>query len=209
MTSKLALSNFEWRDYVLPFFIPDQEHVRRLYGQGPSAPFPYWSRLWPSAIAMSRFLVDHPVYVEGKNVLELAAGLGLPSLVAAGKAREVCCSDYLPEPLAVAAQSIRHNQIHNIHCRMLNWHMLPAALNPDLLLLSDINYNPSEFAILLTVINRFLSKGSSVLLSTPQRLMARPFIEQLLHYCTEKTEMLIDFAGEKTMISLFLLKRAG
>lgn len=45
--------------------------------------FPYWSKCWPSAIALSNFIAKNQALIQDKQVLELATGLGLPSLVAA------------------------------------------------------------------------------------------------------------------------------
>ena len=62
--------------------------------------FPYWSKVWPSAEALALFILQHPEYIAGKMVVELGAGLGLPSLVAAQMAASVLCTDYEPEAVA-------------------------------------------------------------------------------------------------------------
>lgn len=205
MVSKLERRDFKWLDKQLSFYAPEQGHVRQLYLQDQSLPFPYWARLWPSATAMARFLVEHPHLVQNKKVLELAAGLGLPSLIAAGYAREVCCSDYLPEPLQVVAQSASHNGLKNIHCEMLDWHYLPATLDADILLLSDVNYDPAVFETLYNVLQRFLNTGTIIILSTPQRLMAKGFIESLLPYCNSKTDITVADGEGTANISVFVL----
>ena len=41
-----------------------------------------WSVLWPSAIATSEELARQPELVQGKRVVELGSGLGLPGIVA-------------------------------------------------------------------------------------------------------------------------------
>ncbi len=205
MLSKLERRDFEWLNKQLSFFVPEQAHVRELYLQDKSLPFPYWARLWPSAIAMARFLVEHPHHVQNKKVLELAAGLGLPSLLAAGYAGEVCCSDYLPEPLQVVQQSASLNGLKNIHCKILDWHHLPQTLSADTLLLSDVNYDPAVFGTLYAILQRFLSAGTLVIVSTPQRLMAKDFIERLLPYCKSKTDMIIADGEADTVISVFVL----
>src|SRR5688572_33367426 len=54
--------------------------------------FPYTtlfrSQVWPSAIALSEFIVSNQQLVHNKNILELGAGLGLPSLVASKRSEE-------------------------------------------------------------------------------------------------------------------------
>ena len=62
--------------------IPDPEYVKQKYEDTrtihPDEPFPYWTRLWPSSIALSEFITDNRDYVRNKSVLEIGGGLGLP-----------------------------------------------------------------------------------------------------------------------------------
>lgn len=205
MIFELELRQFEWNGHQQSLYVPNQDQVRHLHRQNATAPFPYWARLWPAAIAMGRWLVDNKSLLQNKKVLELAAGLALPSLIAARYADEVCCTDYLPDPLEVVARSITHNQLTSIQCQLLNWHHLPADIRTDILLLSDVNYHPSEFDALMNVIRHFLDNGTRIVLTTPQRLAAKPFIEKLLPFCTTQKEMAIDHEGSSTIISLLQL----
>eukprot|EP00756_Hemistasia_phaeocysticola_P065769 Hpha_TRINITY_DN8777_c0_g1::TRINITY_DN8777_c0_g1_i1::g.45336::m.45336 len=43
---------------------------------------PYWDYLWPGGWAVSRFLVQHPVYVQGKVVVDVGTGSGVAALTA-------------------------------------------------------------------------------------------------------------------------------
>jgi EEF1A N-terminal glycine/lysine methyltransferase len=59
-------------------------------------------RLWTGSRVLARYFEDHPDLVAGKTVLELGAGAGLPSLVAAiCRARKAVVTDY-PDPDLVA-----------------------------------------------------------------------------------------------------------
>lgn len=210
ITHFLHHQTYQWDTVQLELCVPDAGYVQRLYRDqkhhNPQTPFPYWTQVWPAALAMAAFLVRHPVYVQEKKVLELAAGLGLPSLVAAQWASEVQCSDYLPDAVDVMQQSVTRNALTNVTPRVLDWHHLPADLTADVLLVSDINYDPSQFPVLFSVLNDFLAKGTTILLSTPQRLMAKPFVEQLLALSGSREEITVMHHGEKVVISLFVLK---
>lgn len=198
---------FTWKDTTVNLLVPDEEEVCLMYNRAPSTEFPYWARLWPSAYALARFIVENNEYVAGKRVLELAAGVGLPSLVAALSAAEVCCSDYLPEAIELIQQSVELNRFANMHCELLNWHHLPETIQADVLLLSDINYDPAEFEVLYAVLTTFLDKGTTIILTTPQRLMARAFIERLLPRCTRNEELLIQQdTGTAVRISCLVLQ---
>ena len=172
-----------------------------------SAIIPYWAKLWPSALALGSYIAGHPQLIVGKKVLELAAGLGLPGIVAAHLASEVVISDYAPEAVVTIRSSVELNGLGNVQCQVIDWNSLPPDLESEVILLSDINYDPAAFEVLYDVLQDFLAKGSTLILATPQRLMAKPFIERLLPDCVEQDEQLIQLNGESAFISLFVLAR--
>lgn len=211
MGPELTLQNITIGNTTVKLYVPPPEHIKDAYLKHKSGnegtPFPYWARLWPAAIALSEFIVKHPDYLAGKEVLELAAGLGLPSLVAAPYSSSICCSDYLPEALEVVNKSIAANNLSNVYTRLLDWNNLPQDIVPDVLLLSDINYDPLEFNTLQMVLIDFINRDTTILLSSPQRLMAKSFIEQLLPWSTYNQEITVTHNGATTIISVFVLKK--
>ncbi len=82
MKIPLLLQNIELPGLHIEIFVPDPDFIRTAWKES-ALDFPYWSRIWPAAYSLSSFLLERPELIKGKNVLELAAGLGLPSLVAA------------------------------------------------------------------------------------------------------------------------------
>ncbi|THU34970.1 methyltransferase domain-containing protein [Niastella caeni] len=210
MSLSLQLQHVVRPGYTIDLFVPNAQEVQNNYFRQKQVqaqvPFPHWTKLWPAALAMGDFIYKHPELVQNKNVLELAAGLGLPSFMAARYAKTVCCSDYLEEAVATMAKSARHLQLPHVTCQVLDWNQLPDDLTADVLLLSDINYDPDQFDQLYQVMQRFLQQGTVILLTTPQRLMAKPFIEKLLPFCRQQYEMSIYYIQEHTPISLLVLE---
>lgn len=197
------------RSYRL--YVPDIASVKSSYENqrhgDPAAPFPYWARVWPSAMALSTFIVQYPSFIAGKKVLEMAAGLGLPSLVAAHAATSVHCTDMDADAMALAAASAAESQLNNMHCQVLNWDHIPADLYADTVLLSDVNYEPDAFETLHRMIQHFLALGATMLLASPQRLMAVAFINTLQQYVQQHTVMEVQDEGAITPISVFVLRR--
>jgi len=210
MPLSLQLQHLERPGYTIDIFVPDAQEVQAHYFKQKqvqvNVPFPHWTKLWPAALAMADFLHQHPELVQNKNVLELAAGLGLPAFVAARYAKTVSCSDYLQEAVDTMGQSVQHLQLFNVSCQLLDWSHLPNELTTDILLLSDINYDPGQFDQLYQVLQRFLQQGTTILLTTPQRLMAKPFIEKLLPFCKQQHEMTVLYNQVNTPISLLVLQ---
>ncbi len=191
-------------------YIPDAEKLPALYQlqleQDAAAPFPYWASLWPSGIALASYLQQHPHWVKDKNVAELAAGVGLPSVVAAGYAKQVWCSDWAAPAVEVAKLNVQLHHRTNMLTEVCDWNKLPADFNPEVVLLSDVNYEPAVFEDLLSVLLDLLHKGITLMLSTPQRLMARSFIERLLPFVIEQVEEMVEEAGKQVFINVYVLK---
>jgi predicted nicotinamide N-methyase len=204
MELPLHLQTISIKDKRLGILVPDAEETQKAYHSG-QIPFPYWSKIWPASIALSQFILGNPKLFTGKKVVELAAGLGLPSIAAASIVNSVHCTDKAPEAIAVVEKTIRHLGIHNITTECLDWNKIEKFPEADLILMSDVNYDPSCFPVLQKLFLASLVKGSAILLSTPQRLMAKDFITPLLPYITIQTSIEIFWENQLHPISIFLL----
>jgi predicted nicotinamide N-methyase len=203
MNFPLQLQVVELDGTSVSLYVPLPESVQEAYQHG-KIDFPFWSQVWPSAKALASFILQFPHYVGDKEVLEIAAGLGLPSIVAAGFAKKLTCTEYAGEALPALRQSAAG--LPHVHVMQADWNQLPPHLSPDVLLLSDINYDPTAFEQLKNVIHHFLQKGTVILLSTPQRLMAKPFIEPLLHFCIQQETINIEHQSAIVPISVLVLR---
>jgi predicted nicotinamide N-methyase len=204
----LNIHTIEIGSIKVDMYVPDSESVRKTYAadkiRDTETPFPFWAKIWPSAFALAEYLNGNPDIIKGKKVLELAGGLGLPSMVAAMYAEHVCYSDYIQNAVDVAKKNMELNQLANVDCRVYNWHHLPEDLSADILLLSDINYEPMEFDQLVVVCEKFLSSGTTIILSTPGRIMAKDFIDRLDKWRNEKSEMTVN---SENPVYIYVLKQ--
>lgn len=209
MNLSLIISTYKILARNISLYVPEPEKIVESFNEDKSgnafAAAPYWARVWPASIAMAIYIEKNKELFIGKKILELAAGLGLPSLLAANYASEVCCSDYLEEALSVIQSSIELNGITNMHCRLIDWNDIPSGVTVDILLLSDINYEPAEFDTLFLVLQKFIQQGTSVILTTPQRLMAKPFITRLIPFIKHQEEISVTNNAQQSFISLYVL----
>ena len=202
--AQARLQTIQLQQGEVQIFVPDADAVYESYRRG-EIPFPYWSKIWPAAIALTEFVLQYPFLVENKNVIELGAGLGLPSLVAARFATKVVCTDHSTEAVAFANLSASHNRLTNFHAHRLDWNEMANDSRADIMLLSDINYEPLAFDALMKLVFSFLDKGKTILLSTPQRLMAKDFIMAILPFTKQQEERIVFWEGVEAPISLFVL----
>lgn len=206
MPHPAILQQFLINTQAIEIFVPDPVFLKDEYkSKQANADSLYWARVWPSAIGLCIFLQENLQYIKDKNVLELAAGPGLPGIFLAPYAQQVCISDIEPQAVALMQQSAIHHQLKNVSCGVIDWNDLQDVPLPEVILLSDINYEPAQFKQLLLVIHYFLDKRCTIILSTPQRLMAKEFINQLLVFCKEQTVIEVNLEDRKTTISVFVL----
>ena len=192
-------------------YIPDYEQVKEVYASllklDPTTPFPFWAKLWPSSIALHNVLKAHPHLIQNKHVLEIGAGIGLPSLMMAGIAKSIQISDYDKEAVALLQKNIEHLQLQNADALQLDWNNVPKNMNPDVVILSDVNYDPTQFDPLVTLIDTFIQQGCTIILSTPQRIMASPFVQKLEASIIERYEAMVDENGIPKEISILVLSK--
>jgi predicted nicotinamide N-methyase len=186
-------------------FVPEPDAVEAAYRQAKIGS-PYWSQVWPAAIALSEFIMAHPVYVKQKRVLELGAGLGLPSFIASEHAASVLCTDVAREAIDTVQRTAAYHSLINFETGVFDWLHLPEGLDVDVLLLSDINYDLPALGAVRKMINAFLASNTTILLSTPQRLMGREFISGLLPYCVHQEERIVPHAGTDVSITVMVLR---
>ena len=70
----------------------------------------------------------------------------------------------------------------------------------------DVNYESAVFDELLAVLEYFLQHKITIVISTPQRLIAKPFISRLLPYCTQQWNCGILLNRNETGVSVFVLE---
>ncbi len=211
----ITSQTYHFNEKTIRVLIPDNFLIQQQYLQekerAEKEPYyiinpPYWAKIWPASIALCKFIAANTHYIQEKNVAEIAAGLGLPSLLAAHYAKEVHCSDYNIDAVETIRQSIAINHLNNVFASLLDWQHIPHHFNPDTLLLSDVNYEPEAFAILYKLIINLLNKGTTIILSTPQRLVAKSFVEQLLPYCILQEDYNIEDGITNWGTTVFVLK---
>lgn len=193
-------------DQNLEISMPPPDYIQQSYAHNKNAA--YWAQVWPAAIGLCMFLQQHKKYVADQQVLELAAGLGLPGLYTASFARQVTISDKEALAADYVKRSAAQLQLHNVIAKTLDWKDAVTQPLPDVVLLSDVNYEPEVFTELKKVIDHFLQHNITVIISTPQRLVAKPFITALLLYVAQQWNSTVTLNGVETEVSVFVLRQA-
>jgi len=152
-------------------------------------------RTWEASLHLAQYLHSHPSLVQGRSVIELGAGMGLLSILAAGPlgARHVLATDGLPYVVEHMEKNIHRNErtVLNPRCtvetKVLDWadsepQSLEDTLSPrdgdlpryDLILGADITYNPEIAPVLaqllkVLMVDVFAENGIEALISATVR----------------------------------------
>lgn len=131
-------------------------------------PPPYWAFAWAGGQALARYLLDHPELVEGRRVLDVAAGSGLVAIAAArAGAADVTASDV--DPLAAAAIAL-NAAANGVTVSVLPRDVLTGDGSPaDVVLAGDAFYEQPLAARIIAFLERAQARGAVVLAGDPGR----------------------------------------
>jgi predicted nicotinamide N-methyase len=138
---------------------------------------PYWAELWPSGVALARFV--SALDLAGGQVLELGCGLALPSLAAASVRAEVLATDWAPEALGLVAANAAANGLR-VETALVDWHAAPppGLCSFDVVLAADVLYEERNAAPLLSLLDATVSGSGKAIVADPGRRHARAFFER-------------------------------
>jgi predicted nicotinamide N-methyase len=149
---------------------------------------PYWAELWPSGPVLAQVVGE--LVPAGVSVLELGAGLGLPSLAAALNGADVLATDWAAEAVELLCRNAERNGIV-LRAACVRWDE-PALLLHEapwhLVVGADLLYERRNADLLLELLPQL---GRDVLLADPGRPFAKGFLER----AAERWHVETDAAG--------------
>ena len=163
---KLTFDRLEVGDKRLRLLkIADLEEF--LAGKDPFAnvsEFPFWIRLWDAAMVLA-YVLGSQKDTEGKQLLELGAGLGAPGLAAAAAGYTVTLSDYEDiimdfQRVSAAASGLR--EIQFVH---LDWLDTQTLGTFDVLAGAEILFRDVFFQPLLNIFSTLLKPNGTIFLA--------------------------------------------
>nr|XP_027327234.2 methyltransferase-like protein 23 isoform X2 [Anas platyrhynchos] len=125
----------------------------------------YGLYVWPCAAVLAQFVWSRRGALPGRRVLELGAGVSLPGIVAAKCGAEVLLSDSeeLPQCLENCRRSCLMNALPHVPVLGITWgRMSPQLLSlppVDVILGSDVFFDPKDFEDILTTVYFLLEKN--------------------------------------------------
>lgn len=171
---------------------------------------PYWADLWHSALALSQYLTENDIIKPCLNVTEIGCGLGVPGIVAAKLGGNVTLTDYMQETLDFLAINWKQNFDVPLQASLLDWRNPDPHFQADLLLASDVAYEKRAFDVLPKAIKILSKPGGRIILTEPQRKIAKPFLKTLetdINYSISKSVIEVKWNDFYKKINILDLKR--
>ena len=171
---------------------PYQLLDRMLEKEEQSVRFPYWAEVWPSSLALGRWILEvagddesdsDPTFGPPPNsgeVLELGCGLGLLGICLARAGWQVKATDFVEDALIFASHNAANNgSSGRFRVAYLDWRR-PVGSPVRCIVGADLVYEKSNHRPLDNLLRQLLLPGGRFLLADPRRPAARYFCQILI-----------------------------
>jgi predicted nicotinamide N-methyase len=156
---------------------------------------------------LARAMLHQPF--QGKRILEIGCGIALPSIVLKHLGGDITASDYHPLAQPFLIENASLNSLDPIHFKPGDWNAENTNLGQfDLIIGSDVLYEPQHIELLSSFINDHSSSQVDVVIVDPGRGSHRAFAREMerleyLHTWTDLTDYPIEGIKPKGLILYF------
>jgi predicted nicotinamide N-methyase len=130
--------------------------------------FPLWAKIWKASWVLSAYLADMPVEPD-KRFLEIGAGVGLVSIVAASSGHRITMTEYNPDALTFAHANAHLNNCPGLPIQKLDWHRPQLSGKFDTIVASEVTYLQADFSSLIQLFRSYLQPRGQIILASEMR----------------------------------------
>jgi len=167
-----------------------------------SALWPLFGQIWPSGIILANLMSSYKI--SGKRILEVGCGIGLASLVLNNRMANITSTDYHPSVEGFLKFNTKLNEDREIPYIRTDWSDKDDKLGKfDLIIGSDLLYEPNHFKILSNFINHHSKKACEVIIIDPNRGYKNKFTKEMLSLgfdsvqtVAETSNNILDYKGK-------------
>jgi predicted nicotinamide N-methyase len=140
---------------------------------------PYWAELWPSALALARYLSERDL--AGTRAIELGCGVGLATVLALARGARVLATDHYEAALEFTAHNARTNLDLEPEVGVLDWREtdMGGIGTFDMVFAADVLYERKNAAALADLVPELLVQGGEAIIADPRRDEASIFLEAM------------------------------
>lgn len=175
-----------------------------------SAQWSLFGQVWPVGKLLAEAM--DTADMEGKRMLELGCGIGLPSLVLERRGAQVVATDIHPLAEPFLAYNSALNGLPSVHFRQLDWEKpLPSLGDFDKIIGSDLLYERDHPALLASVIARHARPVAEVVITDAGRGHTSAFSREMaaLGFDVEESHHPLEDKDGNTIRARLLRYRRG
>ncbi|MFW5730059.1 MAG: class I SAM-dependent methyltransferase [Desulfonatronovibrionaceae bacterium] len=189
-----------------------EEFWAKMTGENPAEEdhIPYWTEIWPAAVALGEYLYQKAREIKGRVCLDLGCGLGLTTLVAAECGARAVGADFQRPALDFARQNAFLNNTRPLGLVQMDWNspcFAPGTL--DFIWGADILYETRFFFPLAGFFKEHLQAGTRIWLADPVRNISPGIWERFANKgfaAVIKSEAEINAPGQKATVRLMEIR---
>jgi predicted nicotinamide N-methyase len=184
-------------DEAVPLWMKTEEELGAM-----GLPPPFWAFAWAGGQALGRYVLDHPMVVKGKRVLDFASGSGLVAIAAAkAGAADVTASDIDAFAIAAIGVNAAENGVA-IGPRLES--LIGADDGWDVVLAGDIAYEKDFAGAAMDWLASLARRRATVLIGDPHRsYLPLDRLDCVIEYSVPVTRELEDSEIKRTGVFHF------
>ena len=169
--------------------------------------FPLWAKIWPASWVLAGHLADMPV-ASSKKILEIGAGIGLVSIVAAAFGHSITMTDSNPDALQFARANAVINGCPHLPIQMLDWNNPLLKDTVDCIVASEVTYSRENIQPLLRLFKSCLQPKGEVILAGEIKRVSKDFYQQMeSNFKIRAQKKILRSDGEEIAVFLLCLNR--
>jgi len=160
-----------------------------------SATWPLFGVLWPSGLMLAEIMSTRDI--AGLDILELGCGLGLASMITNRRGGRITASDYHPLAAEFMVENTKLNDMQTTQFKHCDWNKPVTGMGQfDLIIGSDLLYEPDHPQLLSRFIDVHARLGASVIIVDPGRRQMSKFRKHMSQLGYDSSN---DVASASTM----------
>lgn len=130
--------------------------------------FPLWAKIWKASWVLSGYLAELPPDAN-QRLLEIGAGVGLVSIVAATFGHQITMTEYNSDALNFARANACLNNCPDLPIKKLDWNHPGPKDQFDLIVAAEVTYDEASFLPLIRLFKSNLKAAGEIILASEIR----------------------------------------
>jgi len=130
--------------------------------------FPLWAKIWKASWVLSGYLAELPPDVN-QRFLEIGAGVGLVSIVAATFGHQITMTEYNSDALNFARANACLNNCPDLPIKKLDWNHPGLKDQFDFIVAAEVTYDKASFLPLIQLFKSNLKPEGEIILASEIR----------------------------------------